>query len=68
MAVPAFLLVEWFRPLLPVGLGFAAGAMAWMVAAQLLPDALRTTRPLPVAAATAASAAAMIALQLALLG
>lgn len=68
MAVPAFLLVEWFRPLLPVGLGFAAGAMAWMVAAQLLPDALRTTRPLPVAAATAASAAAMIALQFALLG
>jgi zinc transporter, ZIP family len=45
MAVPAFLLVEWFRPLLPVGLGFAAGAMVWMVAAQLLPDAVRLTRP-----------------------
>ncbi len=67
MAVPAFLLVEWFRPLLPVGLGFAGGAMVWMVVAQLLPDALRTTRPLPVAAAIAVSAAAMIALQVALL-
>lgn len=45
MAVPAFLLVEWFRPLLPVGLGFAAGAMVWMVAAQLIPDAVRLVRP-----------------------
>jgi hypothetical protein len=38
-----------------------------MVVAQLLPDALRTTRPLPVATATAAAATAMVALQLALL-
>ena len=44
MAVPAFLLVEWFEPLLPFGLGFAAGAMVWMVAAQLLPDAVRMRR------------------------
>ena len=68
MAVPAFLLVEWFEPLLPVGLGFAGGAMIWMVAAQLLPDALRTTQPLPVAGVTLAAAAAMISLQLLLLG
>lgn len=41
MAVPAFAFVEWFRPLLPFGFGFAAGAMLWMVFAELLPDALK---------------------------
>jgi zinc transporter, ZIP family len=68
MAVPAFLLVEWFKPVLPVGLGFAGGAMVWMVVVQLLPDALRTAPMRGVAAVTAVSASAMIALQLALLG
>jgi ZIP family zinc transporter len=64
MAVPAFLLVEWFKPVLPLGLGFAAGAMLWMVGAQLLPDALRTARPGPVAGATSFAAALMVGLQL----
>jgi zinc transporter, ZIP family len=67
MAVPAFLLVEWFEPFLPVGLGFAGGAMIWMVAAQLLPDALRTASPAPVAVAAGAATAAMVALQVVLL-
>ena len=67
MAVPAFLFVEWFAAVLPAGLGFAAGAMVWMVAAQLLPDAMHTARPIGVALAAAASAAAMIGLQLLLL-
>ena len=39
MAVPAFLFVEAFRPVLPYGLGFAAGAMVFMVFLELLPDA-----------------------------
>lgn len=68
MAVPAFFLVEWFHPVLPVGLGFAGGAMVWMVAAQLLPDALHTASPTRVAAAVSGAAAAMIGLQLLLLG
>jgi len=39
MAVPAFLFVEAFQPALPWGIGFAAGAMTFMVLAELLPDA-----------------------------
>ena len=39
MAVPAFLFVFFFAPWLPVGLGLAAGAMIWMVFAELIPDA-----------------------------
>ncbi len=40
LAVPSFLLVESFRQLLPFGLGFAGGAMIFLVAAELLPESL----------------------------
>jgi zinc transporter ZupT len=39
MAVPAFLFVLLFEPWLPLGLGLAAGAMIWMVFAELIPEA-----------------------------
>ena len=39
MAVPAFLLVDQVRPALPFGLGFAAGAMVYMVLIEILPEA-----------------------------
>jgi zinc transporter, ZIP family len=67
MAVPAFLFVEEFSGFLPIGLGFAAGAMIWLVAADLLPEALETARPLAVACTVTASAAAMLAFVLLLL-
>src|SRR3990170_3440317 len=41
LAVPSFLLVSVFMPLLPSGLGFAGGAMIYLVAAELIPDSLR---------------------------
>ena len=39
MAVPAALFVETFRPALPYCIGFAAGAMVFMVFVELLPEA-----------------------------
>jgi zinc transporter, ZIP family len=39
MAVPAFLFVEAFAPALPYGIGFAAGAMVFMVLLEVLPEA-----------------------------
>jgi zinc transporter ZupT len=63
MAVPAFLLVAFFTPFLAPGLGFAAGAMLWMVARELLPEA-RQDAPLPVVVAVlVVSIAAMLGFQ-----
>ena len=67
MAVPAYLLVERFEPFLPVGLGFAAGAMLWLVARELLPEAFRETEPMTVVTTIVLSAGAMIAFQLVVL-
>jgi zinc transporter ZupT len=63
IAVPAFLFVEAFRPVLPVGLGLAAGAMIWMVTSELIPDALEDAQKEHVATITTLGVAAMIAFQ-----
>jgi ZIP family zinc transporter len=67
LAVPAFLFVAAFEGVLPAALAFAAGAMVWIVARQLVPEALEHARPGNVAATLAACFAAMTTFQLALL-
>jgi ZIP family zinc transporter len=63
MALPAFLFVEVFRELLPYGLGFAAGAMIWMVFSELVPDALEEASSNLVAVVVTLSVVAMVAFQ-----
>ncbi len=64
MAVPAFWLVELFAPVLPMGFGFAAGAMIWMIFSELLPEAYEKTSPGTVAVVVPLSISAMLLFQL----
>ena len=66
MAVLAFLFVLVFRPILPVGLGLAAGAMIWMVFRELWPEAIENIPRVTAATAMSFAAVAMIGFQLAL--
>jgi len=63
MAVPSYLFVDAFRPLLPVGLGFAAGAMIWMVFSEIIPEANEGSRTRHIGAIVTLSATLMFVLQ-----
>lgn len=63
LAVPAFLFVDAVRPGLPYGLGFAAGAMIFMVLVELLPEAYEEGRRPAVGLLVSISLVAMIVVQ-----
>ena len=61
-APPAALMVWLFEPLLPAGLGFAAGAMLFLVTHELLPESTRRVGPSSASLAFAGGCVAMLVL------
>jgi zinc transporter ZupT len=63
LAVPAFLFVETVSGLLPYGIGFAAGAMVFMVLVELLPEAFEAGRRSIIALLVSVAMVAMVLFQ-----
>lgn len=63
LAVPAFLFVETVRPALPYSIGFAAGAMVFMVFQELLPDAYEDAPGAGIGLVTSATLVLMVLFQ-----
>jgi zinc transporter, ZIP family len=63
MAVPAFIFVDQFKAILPIGLGFAAGAMIWMIFSELVTEANEDVSPNTTAIIVTVSIAMMIIFQ-----
>ncbi len=62
-AVPAAYVSWLFQPIMPVLMGFAAGAMIFLVLLELIPEALHTSAPIKVAWAFTLGFCAMILVQ-----
>ncbi|MGD2115827.1 MAG: ZIP family metal transporter [Acidobacteriota bacterium] len=63
LAVPAFLFVEAVRPALPYSIGFAAGAMVFMVFMELLPEAFEEAPRAGIGLLTSATLVLMVLFQ-----
>lgn len=68
MSVPAVIFVDRFLVLLPIGLGFAAGAMLWVAIFELAAEAHQEIGKGPTAALIALSSCSMWVLQHAIRG
>ncbi len=65
-AVPAVMLAWFFHPMMPVMMGFSAGAMMFLIILELIPIALETETPTRIAWAFTAGFCLMLLVQIAL--